>query len=436
MKMKSLIFIVALCGFFIPCLSNASELADDKSRALLSEIRTDISQTAAKIKGLEEQQNNIDWRIHLFRSSSKLIKIGVVIEPRTQLILSVTTGGIGQELGVKPGDIISQAYKNGNAIANDISQLELTHGDELKLVVERADKTLTLKEMVRSNYTPRWDLYSATLAEASDFSGELKDNFEHDIQSEQSSLFLTALQARIDSKLAEIYRLESKRTSKPLAIEAYNEAHTETRLGLLIDKNTNTVISVVKDSNADSLGFKSGDIITEAIVNGKSSKNGLQSLNISDGDNLSFSIRRDGKERLLSSKAKSVDIPSWRLSVDSKETYETGSCGIITVFFDTPFTQDIYKAQLTEVDGDLLSPLRRNDSVKLKAGKHKLLIHEKIPSDLKRRAGSGKLIEFLVEPNKRYFLGVKFDRNKRFTKTDQFWEPYVWKVEGYECSLD
>lgn len=436
MKIKVLVFIVSLFSLVTSCLSNASELADDKSRALLAEIQADISQTAAKVRGLEIGHDNTDWSIHLFRSNEKLVRIGVVIEPRSQLILSVTAGGVGEDLGLKAGDVVTKAYRNGSGIESNISQLELTHGDGLKLIIDRGRESITLEGLVRSNYTPRWELYSKAESIPDDFSSDSGSDFEHYIQSEKSSRLLKALQSRIDNKLAEIYRLESKHTQQSLSLEVYQKEDIDTKLGILIDKKTSTVVSVVDDSNGESLGFQSGDVITQTEVNGVVRKNGLKNLDMSDGDSLSFTIRRDGEELLLSSKAKSVRIPPWKFSVNSEEIYKDDTCGIVTVFFDTPFTKDIYKAQLTEVDGDLLPPSRRSDSIKLKAGKHRLLIHQKIPSKLKQRAGSGKLIDFLVVPGKRYFLGVKFDRNKRFSKTDKFWQPYVWKVEDYECSLD
>lgn len=115
---------------------------------------------------------------------------------------------------------------------------------------------------------------------------------------------------------------------------------------------------------------------------------------------------------------------------------ESGACGFVSVFF-SPLGPDLYPASITEVNGKY--SIRRNGEIKLPAGKHQLLIHEGIPSNEKRRitrrASKGILIEFIVEPNKRYHLAAKFNRKKQLSNKDDFWKPYVWKEVDVECSL-
>lgn len=415
-------------------------LTSDRSVALVSDISDDISQTLAQINRIEGREGGRSWTVKLSRGNSKLIRVGVIIEPATQQVLSVTVDGIGNILGLRVGDVIKNITKNDVTIDTNLSQIVLTHGDDLSLTVNRGDDTLKLQTVVSSNFIPTWQLFSdsATQSIKADIS-KSKEFKPQNIKSPLSLELLKKLQQRINVTLGEVYKLESKNAAKELIINIHQPRATETRLGLTIAPDTGRVLMVEDGSNAQKLGFKARDVIQNVEINGQQYSGDLASLTLNDKDQLAVTIERQGKPRVLKSTVAASSIPSWALNVGSyadTKTEQSDACGVITMFFDPPFTQDIYKAQLTEVDGNLQTRFERTDTVTLKAGKHQLLIHEEIPSRLKRREGSGKLVEFLVQPNKRYFLGVKFDRSKRFTKSDAFWQPYVWKVEDYNCSLD
>lgn len=406
------------------------ELKDQRSRALLTAIQTDISDTLSAVAVSETG----DWTLSLSRTREKLIKTGVVIESTSSKVLTVSADGLGSKLGLMPGDVIEQVVVNSKLYSNNFSVLELTHGDHLKVEVSRGEDTVILKQTVSSSFVPKWELYSNSSALISN--DKVINSAETTLQSKIGLALLKKLQERINHRLSEIYRLESKINESELKFDIQQQRLMDTRLGMLMDKKSKRVIRVEQGGNAYKGGLEVDDILTDIRVNDQSIDN-ISDLQLKNGDEFQVRVKRDDEVKNISFTIASFEVPAWTLSVDSEVNFAEGNCGIITVFFDPPFTKDIYKAFLTEVNGDLLPKGKREDSITLAAGKHRILIHDQVPSRLKRRnpRGKGKLIEFMVQPNKRYFLGVKYNREERFSNQGKYWQPYVWKVEDYECSL-
>ena len=426
--MKRILAFLYIVSFFVS--GHAAEFKDQRSDALLAEIQADINDTLSKVANFETD----DWSVSIIRTNDKLVRVGVVVEPSSNTVLSVTADGVGSQLGLLPGDVLKDVSVNRKNYNDNFSMIELTHGDSLKVVIVREGQEVILRETVSSSFVPRWELYSNSKVSGLDKKSENATN-STSLQSAKGLSLLKKLQERINVRLSEIYRLESKRSSSELKFDIYQKQLMETRLGMALDKNSNQIIRVEKGSNAYDGELKVGDILVDVFVNGDNVDD-ISDLRITQGDSFRIIVSRDNEQKTFDFQIKSSSVPAWSFNVDSKISHPEGSCGVITVFFDPPFTDDIYKAFLTESNGDLIPRGKRDDSITLSAGMHRILIHEAIPSRLKRRSSKGKLVEFMVEPNKRYFLGAKYDRNERFSNQGKYWQPYVWKVEDYECSMD
>jgi C-terminal processing protease CtpA/Prc len=371
------------------------------------------------------------WTVSIIKTNDKLIRVGVVVEPSSNTVLSVTADGVGSELGLLPGDVLNRVLINGENYDGNFSMIELTHGDQLSVDVLRNKKAVSLEKTVTASFIPRWELYSSSEDTLRDEDNTFDKNTR--LQSKRGIALLKKLQERINVRLSEIYRLESKRSESDLKFDIHQKEVIETRLDMVLDTNSNQIIRVEQGGNAHSAGLKVGDVLVDIFVN-DNRVNNISDLSINDGDKFRLKFERAGELQSIEFEIKPSRVPAWTFNVDSKIDHAEDSCGVITVFFDPPFTKDIYKVFLTEVDGDLLPKGKREDSITLSAGMHRILMHERIPSRLKRRNSKGKVVEFMVKPNKRYFLGAKYDRNERFSKQGKFWQPYVWKVEDYECS--
>ena len=81
--------------------SEASNLKADKSRKLLDNIRMDISETLDSIATIESHN---DWTVYLSKTDGKLVRMGLVIEPSTNTVLSVAADGTAKSMGLVAGD--------------------------------------------------------------------------------------------------------------------------------------------------------------------------------------------------------------------------------------------------------------------------------------------------------------------------------------------
>ncbi|GAA0211332.1 hypothetical protein GCM10009123_18120 [Kangiella japonica] len=415
--------------------AQASELSNPKSQALLADIRMDINDSLSRVMDIERS----DWTVLLRKPEDSYISLGIILEPSSKTVLSVSSHGLGSTLDLKVGDILYSMSINGTSYKNNLQELKASGGDKVTALVKRGDKEIELDTIIRHEVTPHWQLFASP--HNSFLDAENNQIKTQQLQSAASISILKKLQGRINSMLSDIQRLEAESDNPDFHLDLSQRTKHETRFGVTIDRTTSQVIRVDEGSNADSLKLQPGDLIKNIKVNGKSVKN-VSQLTLIDGDNLDVSVERDGQLISLTTQAKSNALPAWRFLVERDPEYPDSACGVVTLLLTPRISEDIYNVEASQLDGDNI--ISSKVIFKLKAGSHSFKLYDKIPSDKvvsdfrKRRSYKiGKTFVVNVEPNKRYYLASKFDRTKRWkTRNGEYWEPMVWKVEDYECSLD
>jgi hypothetical protein len=119
-----------------------------------------------------------------------------------------------------------------------------------------------------------------------------------------------------------------------------------------------------------------------------------------------------------------------------------GRCGRISVFDVAPRNQDIYRAKLINIDGQLPGPTNAR-SFRVTPGKHTLEVAELIDNEqfndlqLRQRVQQSdryKSIELDVQPNTTYLLGAHLIESRRNYITDRsYWEPVIYHQNSEAC---
>ena len=428
--------LLLYCLVLLPTISvQAKELKQSKSQSILSDIRADISDTLSQVMKLES--NN--WTVSLTKSNADIIRVGVVIEPSTQTILSITAGSVGSSLGLQPSDRLQKVELNDEPFEGNFSMIALKHDDHLVVEVLRSKTTITLDTTVSEKFVPRWELYSSsTDAEIKDL--QQQADFSQ-LQSDTAVKLLKGLQSRINMRLGDIYHLETKGSKNEVNFELNQKQMQQTRLGMVIDQTSKQVIRVEQGGNADQAGFQAGDVLSAILVNGKEIVE-ISQLKIKDGDRLQVEVDRDGATELIKFTIIANAVPAWALNVDSGLEYAEDACGVVNFLFNPQVTQDIYNAEASRLNDDTV--LASKVIYELEPGTYTFKLYDRIPPDLvvssfrrNRPYRESKELDVIIEPNKRYYIAAKFNRDKRWkTRNGEYWDPIIWKVEDYECSMD
>ena len=429
-----------LLTLIIASNSHAGTLKTDKSKQLLSDIREDISETLDSIAEIESQG---DWTVYLSQADGRLVRMGMVIEPSTNTVLSVTADGAAKSMGLLAGDVISSIKVNGKSFDKNFSSAQFTHGDELEVTILRNGNILILAKQIESSFVPKWQLYSSTQDSlGTTIKTASSKQLSMNLQSRQSMALLKKLEGRINYMLSEIYKLES-REGNALDLNLSKVARVSTELGVTIDSN-NKVLSVKKNSNAKKVGVQIGDIIEGISLNEDFQfNNKLTSITLKPGDNFKLGVLRGNHRVLLRGTIKPVVNPSWSMIVEERPGYNEGDCGVITTIYDPPASWYLFKARIAKINGERV--IGTGLSYTLPAGMNQVKVFEVMPSSqtgfsLSKKYRSytrSKTINFLAKPNKKYYLASKLIKSNRHkTRTGEYWQPYVWKVEDFECSLD
>ncbi|HEY9031240.1 MAG TPA: PDZ domain-containing protein [Kangiella sp.] len=264
----------------------------------------------------------------------------------------------------------------------------------------------------------------------------------NELKSAEAQILADNLKREISRTLAEINRLESKQdsTTESLSLVLSEPAYQSISFGVVIDPDSNTVLSVTPHSNAEALGLKAGDVIKELSVDGVVVKKIADGLKLKSASSIEAQIRRGDRTIPLNAIAQSNLIPAWSLQVSSNKSAqnepELAGCGYLSVFFTPPGTKYQYSAKVFEVDGE--TGFHYRDTIKLPSGPHSIIVHEYIPDGMmsRRKPGieKGKTLELTIEPNKTYHIAAQFDPKKRLKVVDEdYWKPIVWKVSDSKC---
>jgi hypothetical protein len=124
------------------------------------------------------------------------------------------------------------------------------------------------------------------------------------------------------------------------------------------------------------------------------------------------------------------------------EPAAASGCGRISIFDVAPRSEDLYRAKLMNIDGQLAGPSGAK-SFKLPAGKHVLQVAELINSDqfndvqLRQRdmrPNPYKDLVVDVQPNTTYLLAARLVPERRNYITDgSYWEPVIYQQNSESC---
>jgi hypothetical protein len=123
-------------------------------------------------------------------------------------------------------------------------------------------------------------------------------------------------------------------------------------------------------------------------------------------------------------------------SENKQDVTDASQCGQIVLYNQPPSTRNLHFASINSINGKAVNS--NATSFSLSPGKHIIRVQEHINEEaLTRRRGEAKnyhLIEFVVEPNKKYSLAAQYNRKYRNKfKSGAYWTPTVWKTREAEC---
>ncbi|MEW6990076.1 PDZ domain-containing protein [Colwelliaceae bacterium 6441] len=265
----------------------------------------------------------------------------------------------------------------------------------------------------------------------------------------ESKLLVELLGKEIDNTLLAISQIEALAGKNPENVSFSIEGTEQTilDLGMIIDSDEGAgvqVIAVSPQSLAERSGVKSGDVIV--MINDKklSSENFngvLSELKAEEGE-ISLVLNRYGKDKKIIISTEKTYRPKYQLNVGTKKEFSDSigskGCGRISIFFEPPEAKMLFPAFIHKVDGN--GVMRDKLTLKLRAGKHIVHLHELISKRYLSKRGGGvqqsKPIEIDVQANTNYYLAAKFLKEKSFKKfKEKYWEPVVWKKSKASCEL-
>ena len=271
------------------------------------------------------------------------------------------------------------------------------------------------------------------------------------LYSEESQQLLQQLQSHIEDTLRKISDIESKAGNEingylySVEVPAKKEA---IYIGLVMDEEAGLdgyrVLSVTPGSLADKLQITEGDVIlsiNSIKISNESKAKALHSLRaLRAGDTLSMTILHQGSYRELDAKINTTHLPDYTFQVGpsfAANGKDLADCGEISISILPPETQDMYRVSVNKIDGETVLSINGNFQLALGSHELELIEHIRDPYFARRRGEmkNAKTIEIEVEPDIRFHLAAKFNRNERAKlNSGGYWDPVVWKKTPKKCT--
>lgn len=256
-----------------------------------------------------------------------------------------------------------------------------------------------------------------------------------------------AIAGEIDAALA---RLAERQVLADTTIA--RPSRTRFELGAVVDVRAAdpkglAVLAVSPDGPAQRMGLRRGDRLLR--VNGAEVARAPQpaialvrAVGARDG-NVALAVVRGDRNLALSGRADRIALPAYTLQIGAAAA-GTGAaaCGRISTFDVLPRAQRLFPVTVIAVDGR--TPPTRGEVVRLPAGRHQLLLAERIDSDrfnavqLKRRDLLGrdryKTLEIDVAAGTTYQLAAELHGPERMRMAGgDYWSPKVWRSVPEAC---
>ena len=269
--------------------------------------------------------------------------------------------------------------------------------------------------------------------------------------SKQTELLLDELKQTINSTLSEINRIESQRGNNLAQLDLTLEQGelSSGSFGIVLESETNVVLSVSPFSIAAKLGLLSGDKLEKFFHNERLINIHHEAISFKKNDQIKAYVLRGSKALVLTDTVDLATVPSWKLEVftDSEERLirsimseikrtPSGACGKLSTFFKPPESKRIYAVEIKSVNGEGI--LTNTDIVTLPPGDYIVYLNEQIPdNEISRRtyaSRKAKKLEVTIEADKTYHLGAQFNSLQKFeTMRLKHWDPVIWKVTDSKC---
>lgn len=248
-----------------------------------------------------------------------------------------------------------------------------------------------------------------------------------------------------------------------LCSAAATAASPSASLGLLVDSadaqaahNGLRVLGATPGSVADQLGLRPGDVLVE--VNGTALANlgadidghalAAATLNSSLTDlapasPLRLRVLRDGVLLAMNTPLHSATALASAAPADvAADSSSGGGCGRISTFDVAPRSEHLYRAKLLLLDGITPGPTGA-PSFRVRAGTHKLLVAENIPTlrmgvgdfaTLRSRRDTSKELTVTVKPNTTALLAARLNTDKAADFAHGgYWDPVIWREIPENC---
>ncbi len=259
--------------------------------------------------------------------------------------------------------------------------------------------------------------------------------------------------------------------ARSLNLSLNTPAHRVTDLGVLIDtaRAANAhdglrVLGTSPGSTAARAGLRPGDILV--AVNGTSLRHlgkddrgqplavaTLKSAvaGLPDAAALHLQVKRNGALINVDAQVHSIYVPAIKImlgsaaiaATDARSNSESSAadngCGRISTFDVAPRGKRQYHARILLLDG--VSPNSRQQTFRVKPGKHVLLVSEDIPT-LQMGVGeiatgrrhTRKILHVDVKPDTTLMIGAQLHLDKvTQLNNGKYWDPVVWRVVERAC---
>lgn len=231
-------------------------------------------------------------------------------------------------------------------------------------------------------------------------------------------------------------------------------SRTRYELGAVIDVRSAdpkglAVLAITPGGSAARMGLRRGDRLMR--VNGTDAANAqkpsvalVESIGAANG-RVALQVRRGSKTIALSGQAARIVLPAYSLQMGAGTAAAADAdsgCGRISTFDALPRHQRLFPVVVIAIDGR--TPPTTGESMRLSAGRHRLVLADKIDGDrfnavqLKQRDDLGraryKLLELDIAAGNTYLLAAKLqDREHMKIAGGAYWSPVVARVVSEPC---